>query len=87
MNKDLANIMIMFGHNPVILLAGNSTSKQTEIEGKLTGSVTLSFRQRGNILSSNGGRLTSHLVLAWVVFCSRFRLLICALWDKYCHVK
>lgn len=45
-NKDLANIMIMFGHSPEPLLAGSSTPKQTEMEGKLSGSVTLSFQAK-----------------------------------------
>ncbi len=52
-NKDLANIMIMFGHSPELLLAGSQTPKQTEIEGKLSGSDTLSFQAKKEHLISH----------------------------------
>lgn len=52
-NKDLANITIMFGHSPELLLAGGQTPKQAEIEGKLSGSVTLSFQAKKEHLISH----------------------------------
>lgn len=44
--------MIMFGHNPELLLAGSETPKLTEIEGKLSGNVTLSFQAKKEHLIS-----------------------------------